>query len=227
MKGGKWQHGVLIVAGGSGSRMGAEIPKQYMELEGKPVIRYTTERFFNFDPEIRMVVVLAPGHLPFWEEVVGCAPELRRVEVETGGPTRYDSVKNGLTRMEEVEFVGIHDAVRPLVSTATIERCFRSAELYGSGIPVAEMDETVRWISDEGHSEHLDRSRIRRVQTPQVFRYSLIREAYDRRFDTSFTDDASVFESLHGEVHLVEGNSENIKITTPTDLLLASLLIRP
>jgi 2-C-methyl-D-erythritol 4-phosphate cytidylyltransferase len=220
------KQGVVIVAGGTGSRMGTDVPKQYLALDGKPVILHTLERFFTFDPGIRIVVVVAEGHQTFWEERIGAPPGWEDITLKTGGPTRYDSVKSGLSGMHQVDLIGIHDAVRPLVSQQTIERCYQSAARYGSGIPVIEMEETVRWMKEGGHSEHMDRSRLRRVQTPQVFRADLIREAYNRPFASSFTDDASVYESLHGEVHLVAGNPENIKITTSIDLMLASLLIR-
>ncbi|MGW8314021.1 MAG: 2-C-methyl-D-erythritol 4-phosphate cytidylyltransferase [Bacteroidales bacterium] len=216
--------GVVIVAGGTGIRMGEGIPKQYRDVAGKAVILHTLERFLKFDPEISIVVVLAPGHREYWENIAGSF--YKGIALTNGGGTRYDSVKNGLQRMDPgVEIIGIHDAVRPLVSMGTLDRCYTSASLNGSAIPVTEMDETVRILKTGGHSEHLDRSLLRRVQTPQVFRGELIRKAYQLPFHPSFTDDASVYESLYGEVHLVEGNPENIKITTPADLKLAGLLL--
>lgn len=218
------RQGVIIVAGGAGRRMGSGIPKQYREMAGKAVILYTLERFRIFDPAISIIVVLASGHRNYWEKAVGSA--VGGVTIAPGGSTRYDSVKNGLLRMDTgVELIGIHDAVRPLVSQGTLERCYVSAAGKGSGIPVIEMDDTVRIQKAEGHSEHLDRSLLRRVQTPQVFRAELIRKAYQQPFQPAFTDDASVYESLYGEVSLVKGNPENIKITTPADLMLAGLLI--
>ena len=216
--------GVVIVAGGTGIRMGEGIPKQYRDVAGKAVILHTLERFLEFDPGISIVVVLAPGHSAYWEKI---AMSLSKgITLASGGRTRYDSVKNGLHQMDPgVDIIGIHDAVRPLVSMETLKRCYASASETGSAIPVTEMDETVRILKTGGHSEHLDRSLLRRVQTPQVFRGELIRKAYLLPFHASFTDDASVYESHYGEVHLVEGNPENIKITTPADLLLAGLLL--
>jgi len=218
--------GVIIVAGGSGHRMGGHIPKQYLDLEGKPVIVRTLDRFLDFDPQIKIVLVLAPGHKEFWNTISNSYNYGSRIDVTQGGESRYRSVKNGLKLMGDGLLLGIHDAVRPLVSQHTLKQCYGIAAKNGSCIPVTDMDETVRMVGDQGHSEHLDRSILRRVQTPQVFKSELIRKAYDQPYKPSFTDDASVFESIYGEVSMVEGNRENIKITTPIDLQLAALLIR-
>ena len=218
------RRGVVIVAGGSGRRMGGPLPKQFMELNGKPVILHTLERFLEYDPGMAVVVVLAPGHRIHWEKIA--AEGFPGIALAPGGETRYDSVKNGIRLMEPgIGLIGIHDAVRPLVSVPTLDRCYTSAERTGSGIPVIEVDETIRIMKDGGHSEHMDRSLLRRVQTPQVFMGEQIREAYRLPYHPAFTDDASVYESMYGEVSLVAGNPENIKITTPADLMLASLLM--
>ncbi len=206
--------------------MGAEVPKQFMKLDGKPVILHTIEKFFRFDPSIRMVLVLASDHLRFWEAIASAQLYGSGILLAPGGETRYESVRNGLRFIEDGIVVGIHDAVRPLVSLGTLERCYNSAAQNGSGIPVTEMDETVRMTGDNNQSEHLDRSLLKRVQTPQVFQSKMIKDAYQNADHKEYTDDASVFESLFKDVFLVEGNRENIKITTPTDLQLASLLIR-
>lgn len=216
---------VIIVAAGSGSRMGGELPKQYLPLQGKPVIVHTLERFRTFDPEMKLVVVLARAHKELWEEVASGYDICRGLTLTEGGPTRYDSVKNGLKHIGKEGLVGIHDAVRPLVSLATLSAAYESAQREGSGIPVIEMEESVRMLNETGASTHMDRTRLKKVQTPQVFRSDRILEAYKQDYNTVFTDDASVYESLFGSVTLVEGNRENIKITTPADLQLASLLI--
>lgn len=218
--------GVVIVAGGSGRRMGSEIPKQYMKLHGKPVILHTLEKFFHFDPDIKVVLVMAAGHLKFWNGIPLSHEYHSRIEIAPGGRSRYDSVKSGLSFIEDGLVVGIHDAVRPLVSRETLERCYSTATERGSAIPVIEMDESVRMVGDHGSSVHMERSKLRRVQTPQVFKSALIKEAYGQTCDPAFTDDASVYESLFEKVVLVEGNRENIKITTPTDLQLAATVIR-
>jgi 2-C-methyl-D-erythritol 4-phosphate cytidylyltransferase len=218
--------GVIIVAGGSGHRMGGHIPKQYLDLAGKPVIVRTLDRFFDFDPQMKIVLVLAKGHMEFWNTISKNYNYGSRIDVAQGGESRYRSVKNGLQLMGDGLMLGIHDAVRPLVSHHTLKQCYEIAAEKGSCIPVTDMDETVRMVREQGHSEHLDRSILRRVQTPQVFKSELIRKAYDQPCKPAFTDDASVFESIYGEVSMVEGNRENIKITTPIDLQLAALLIR-
>ncbi|MCP4310100.1 MAG: 2-C-methyl-D-erythritol 4-phosphate cytidylyltransferase [Bacteroidetes bacterium] len=215
---------VVVVAGGSGRRMGGPVPKQYLNLQGKPVIIHTLERFYQFDPHIRIVLVMAENHKSFWDKIAFSSEASRAAEVLSGGETRYDSVKNGLQVIPDGCIVGIHDAVRPLVSLEAIGRCYRAAAETGSGIPVLEMDESVRIINGAG-SENMERARLRRVQTPQTFRSELIREAYGRVFDSGFTDDASVFESIHGPLTLVPGNPENIKITSAIDLDLASLIL--
>lgn len=219
------KNAAIIVAAGSGSRMGGELPKQYLKLLGKPLIIHTLEKFHKFDPDMKIVVVLAPTHRELWDEIARSFEIPGDVTIAYGGDTRYDSVKNGLTHVGEEIITGIHDAVRPFVSHGTLERCYESAAREGSGIPVIEMDESVRMTDLKGGSTHMDRSRLRRVQTPQVFRSSRIKQAYQQPFNSAFTDDASVYEALFGRVSLVEGNRENIKITTPTDMKLAMLLI--
>jgi 2-C-methyl-D-erythritol 4-phosphate cytidylyltransferase len=216
---------VILVAGGSGARIGGAVPKQYLELKGKALIIHTLDRFLEYDPGIRVVLVMAEGHGTYWDQIARSHAQTRDVILALGGESRFASVKNGLDHIGKGWLVGIHDAVRPLVSLETISRCYGAAEESGSAIPVLEMDESVRMVGPGGRSENLDRSRLKRVQTPQVFRSELIKQAYEQCTDPSFTDDASVFESLHGEPRLVEGNPENIKITYPADLKLASLIL--
>ena len=215
---------MVVVAGGTGQRMGALVPKQYLDLQGKAVIIHTLERFYHYDPRIKIVVVLAKGHRRYWDKISSSSEAAMGSEVVTGGKNRYDSVRNGLQSIPDGCIVGIHDAVRPLVSLETIERCYKAAHESGSGIPVLEMDDSVRMITATG-SENLERTRLRRVQTPQVFRSELIKSAYALDITPSVTDDASVYEYSQGELTLVEGNPENIKITKATDLALASLII--
>lgn len=215
---------LIVVAGGSGRRMGGAVPKQYLELKGKALILHTLERFFLFDPGIKTVVVLAGHHQKFWDEIVSSSEAAMASQVVIGGENRYDSVWNGLKQVPDGKIVGIHDAVRPLVSLDTIERSYSAARESGSGIPVIDMDESVR-ILTPGGSENLERSKLRKVQTPQVFRSEEIRAAYENGFPPSVTDDASVYEAFYGKLTLVNGNPENIKITNSADLKLASLII--
>lgn len=216
---------VLIVAAGSGSRMGGKVPKQYLRLLGKPIIVFTLEKFRQFDPDIQMVIVLAHEHRELWEQLSASYEIARGLTTAPGGATRFDSVKNGLDYIDQAGLIGIHDAVRPLVSQGTLKRSYDAAIRQGSGIPVLEMDESVRMLDGQGSSMHLERSRLRRVQTPQVFLTEKIKEAYQQAYNPDFTDDASVYEAKFGPVTLVEGNRENIKITTPPDLQLAKQLI--
>ncbi len=216
----------VIVAGGQGHRMGGEIPKQYQELAGKPIIIHTLEQFYRFDPLLDVVVVVAQEHRNLWDAMANHNIDISRVKLAIGGATRFHSVRNGIQLIKDGVVVGIHDAVRPFVSLETLERCYSTAYKSGSAIPVIDMDESVRMLKENNSSVHMDRSALKRVQTPQVFQSALIREAYNNTDDHLFTDDASVFESHFGKVTLVEGNRENIKITTPTDLQLASLFNR-
>ena len=216
---------VLIVAAGSGSRMGGDMPKQYLPLKGKPVIVHTLEKFRQFDSNMKIVVVVAQAHQELWEQTALTYKVAKGISLAKGGASRFDSVKNGLDLLHEESLIGIHDAVRPLVRMDTLTRCYEAAELKGSGIPVLGMDDSIRMLDSQGSSLPMDRSRLKRVQTPQVFRSEQIKEAYQQAFNPGFTDDASVYETCFGPVTLVEGNPENIKITTPTDLKLAELLM--
>ena len=217
---------VVIVAGGSGIRMGAELPKQYLELAGKPLIVHALEQFLLFDPGMHVVLVLAPSHRDHWKAISDKYELASGLSQAQGGASRYDSVKNGLKLVEDGMVVGIHDAVRPLVSQQTLQRTYSSASNRGSGIPVIALDDSLRMLDEAGGSTRVDRTLLRRVQTPQVFQSTQIKLAYDQFNDPAFTDDASVYESKFGQLKLVEGNRENIKITTPGDLLMAEALIQ-
>ena len=155
--------------------MGGEIPKQYLKLEGKPIIIYTLEQFKRFDPDMDVVLVLAQKHRKLWETMAITHSDISRIKLATGGVTRFHSVRNGIQEIENDVVVGIHDAVRPFVSMETMERCYSTAYKTGSAIPVIDMDESVRMIKSDQSSVHMDRSALKRVQTPQVFRAEMIR----------------------------------------------------
>jgi 2-C-methyl-D-erythritol 4-phosphate cytidylyltransferase len=214
----------LIVAGGSGNRMGTEIPKQFLLLEGKPILMYSIERFWKFDKSINIIVVLPEQYLKYWEDLKKEFSFSVKHTIVKGGITRYQSVKNGLLNIEDDSLVAIHDGVRPLVSTHTIQRCFEGAEKYGNAIPVINPADSVRMITEQGNMP-LNRLFVRFIQTPQVFRTNLIRKAYFQDFHPDFTDDAILLEKTGEVIHLVEGNRENIKITNPEDLLVAGALL--
>lgn len=211
---------VVIVAGGSGTRMKSAVPKQFLELAGKPVVMHTILRFVAFDPSILIVLVLPEEHRTTWMEL--CSKNSFGVKhtLVNGGETRFQSVKNGLNTIIGEGLVAVHDGVRPLVSIDTIQRCFAKAEKDGNAIPCIPIYETVRQMVGE-NSRWFDRSELRLVQTPQVFDVQLLKKAYHQPCQAHFTDDASVLESIGEAIHLVEGNRENIKITEPLDLVFA------
>ncbi|GET30367.1 2-C-methyl-D-erythritol 4-phosphate cytidylyltransferase [Prolixibacter sp. SD074] len=215
---------VIVVAGGSGSRMKSDRPKQFLELLGKPVLMYTLEAFNRFDSTMDLIVVLPADQIPFWEQLCLNHNFVIRHQVVAGGDTRFHSVKNGLSALSACDLVAIHDGVRPLVSQTTIENCFLIAKKQGTAIPVLPVIESLR----EGNMEEsapVDRSRYYSVQTPQIFRTSTLLKAYEQDFNSLFTDDASVVESAGFRVKLVEGNRENIKITHPVDLRIAEFFL--
>lgn len=214
----------VIVAGGSGKRMASDIPKQFLELGGKPVLMHTIERFSGFSSTIRIIAVLPGDQLAMWQSLVAEYSFTIPHMTVRGGPTRFSSVKNGLELADGDGLVAIHDGVRPLVSTATIRRCFEAAEKYGNAVPVVSNTGSLRLMTGNG-SMAVSRQHIMVVQTPQVFRTGLIRNAYRQDYCEEFTDDATVLEKTGVPVHLVDGNRENIKITNPEDMLVAAALL--
>jgi 2-C-methyl-D-erythritol 4-phosphate cytidylyltransferase len=214
----------LIVAGGSGKRMGADTPKQFLELAGKPVLMHTIERFRQFNESIEIITVLPENQLRFWAELQKrYSFEIPHTLVK-GGAHRFDSVRRGLAFVNIPGLVAIHDGVRPLVRIDTIKRCFEAAEKKGNAIPVVSPSDSLRLITDHSN-EPLNRLKVKQVQTPQVFDAALIKKAYRQQYDTSFTDDATVVERTGEKIHIVEGNRENIKITNPEDLFIAQTLL--
>jgi len=218
---------VIIVAGGRGLRMGSDIPKQFMVVARKPILMHTIENFMHWDPTIRMVLVLPENHIPYWESLCHQYDFKTEHHLAVGGETRYHSVKSGLKHIGDAQLIGIHDGVRPFVSRQTIEGCFRAAEEEGAAIPVLQVVESIRKIEENNPSRSisLPRTQYRTVQTPQVFQSIIIQKAYELPYSSRFTDDASVVEAAGYPVTLVEGNRENIKITTPMDLEIARLLL--
>jgi len=214
----------LIVAGGSGKRMGSGIPKQYLELAGKPVLMHTLERFKAFDESIEIITVLPENQIRFWSDLQRKYSFNIPHTLVKGGRSRFFSVRNGLEFVEEPAIVAIHDGVRPFVSMDTIRRCFETAEKLGNAIPVITPIDTLRMVS-ETSSYPINRMNVKQVQTPQVFDAGLIRKAYGQEYLPEFTDDATVLEKTGVKINLVEGNRENIKITNPEDLLISNALL--
>lgn len=213
----------IIVAAGTGKRMGTDIPKQFLEIAGKPVLMHTIERFRLFDKSVKIIAVLPADQLSYWEELKAEYSFDIPHTIVKGGNSRFLSVKNGLMYVEIPGLVAIHDGVRPFVRIGTIKRCFEAAEKHGNAIPVIPSADSLRVITDKG-SIPVDRHNIRQVQTPQVFDAELIKKAFLQEYDPSFTDDATVLEKTGEVIHLVEGNVENIKITKPEDLLVSEAL---
>ncbi|WP_294629210.1 2-C-methyl-D-erythritol 4-phosphate cytidylyltransferase [uncultured Bacteroides sp.] len=215
---------VIVVAGGKGLRMGSELPKQFLPVGDRPVLMHTLEVFRKYDASIRIILVLPKAQQDFWKEL--CAEHRFDVEhtIADGGETRFHSVKNGLVLVQDAGLVGVHDGVRPFVSVEVIQRCYNLAERQKAVIPVIDVVETLRHLTNDG-SETVSRNDYKLVQTPQVFDVALLKQAYAQEFTPFFTDDASVVEAMGVPVYLAEGNRENIKITTPFDLKVGSALL--
>ena len=214
---------IIIVAGGKGLRMGGDIPKQFLPVCGKPVLMRTMEAFHTYDAAIHVILVLPVSQQAYWKELCQEYQFSLSHDIANGGDTRFHSVMNGLAMVEGNGLVGVHDGVRPFVSQEVIARCYEEAEACKAVIPVIDVVETVRHLTEEG-SETVPRDRYKLVQTPQVFEVELLRRAYQQTYTDLFTDDASVVEALGEKVYLVKGNRENIKLTTPFDLKLAEML---
>ena len=214
----------LIVAGGSGSRMKNTIPKQFIEINGRPILMHTIEAFYNFDPNFEFILVLPKDQLTLWNQL--CEKYQFNIEckIAFGGETRFQSVQNGLNLISGDGIVFIHDGVRPLVSAKTLQNCLESALAKGNALPVVPVSESVRMV--EGSKNFaVDRSQYFLVQTPQTFHTELIKKAYEQATSNSFTDDATVLESMGETIQLVEGNRENVKITYPEDLVYAGVFL--
>ena len=219
------KHAVVIVAGGKGLRVGADIPKQFLPLAGKPMLMHTIERFYEFDNTIEIVVVLHPDYFALWNDLCKEYSFAINCELIVGGDTRFDSVKRGLAAVSSNTIVGIHDAARPFVTKELIAHCYMKAEQEQCGvIPVVEEKNSLREVVGGKH-QPLDRARVKIVQTPQVFPAHLIKEAYKVEFKSQFTDDATVAESNNITVKLTEGDDANIKVTTMSDINFASYLL--
>lgn len=210
----------IIVAGGKGLRMGGDVPKQFLPINGKPILMHTIEAFRKALDGIEIILVLPADQHEYWQKLCQdynfCSPEL----IAKGGETRFHSVKNGLALLPDDEdaVVGIHDGVRPFVSKETIQRCYATAAGGRAVVPVVPVVETIRQILPDGKSITRPRDEYRLVQTPQTFPLVMLKKAYEQPYSETFTDDASVVEAMGEEILMVEGNRENIKITTPSDL---------
>jgi len=215
----------LIVAGGKGTRIRSNLPKQFLDLNGKPVLLHTLEAFYRYSRNITVVLVLPEDDLNTWKTICIQHQFTRPVIIQKGGDTRFQSVKNGLAKIEGDGLVAIHDGVRPLVSEDIIGASFRLAAVHQSAVAAVRLKESIR-MTDQNNTKAMDRSRYRLIQTPQTFVVSLIRKAYEMKEDPGLTDDASVAEQSGHVISLFEGSYENIKITTAEDMVMAEALMR-
>lgn len=215
---------IIIVAGGSGSRMGAAQPKQFLPLNGKAILQHSIECFHRVDPTFKYIVVLPEQHADYWANHCRIKNYPVKHEIVFGGPERFYSVRNAVEQLKGKGIAAIHDAVRPLVSKDTIKRVLDMAAKQGNAVPVIEVEESLRKINSVS-SEHVNRRDYRIVQTPQAFDIELLKHAYRQAFHPTFTDDASVVEASGVKINLVEGNRENIKITHPKDIKLAEFYL--
>jgi len=213
----------IIVAGGSGSRMNAEIPKQFITFNSKPILMHTINAFYQID-SIEIIVVLPENNIDKWNDLCKGYNFTVPHKVAIGGNERFHSVQKGLKLCSNDGLVAIHDGVRPFVSKTIIENAFKLAEKVKAAIPVVEIHETLRQINANG-SKTVERSNYRLAQTPQAFDLELLKKAYEQEYTESFTDDASVIEALGVKVQLFEGDRRNIKITTPSDIILANAFV--
>ncbi|MDD2960818.1 MAG: 2-C-methyl-D-erythritol 4-phosphate cytidylyltransferase [Muribaculaceae bacterium] len=218
---------VIIVAGGSGMRFGAEMPKQFLELHGKPILMRTIEAFFNYDNNISIILVLPKSHVEYWQNL--CLQHSFSIpyDIAFSGATRFDSVKNGLSKVNNQDcLIAIHDGVRPMIDNELIDDGYNCAGKNGTAIPVIPIVDSVRERVTDKITKSLWRDNLMRVQTPQVFSYDIITKAYNLDYKDSFTDDASVVESLGINITTYKGEEKNIKITYPIDLVIADYYLR-
>jgi len=217
---------VIIVAGGIGSRMKSDRPKQFIEIGGIPVIIKTIHCFLEYNPKIRIIISVHENYKIYLEELLEKSGlNKSQIQITFGGDTRFASVKNGLDLIQnENAIVGIHDAARPFVSLQTIKNCYATAASLGNAIPCISVNESMRKES-KGINNFVNRNEYKIIQTPQCFLSSQIKKAFEQNYNSSFTDDATVLESIGEKINLVEGNEENIKITSPYDLIIANALL--
>jgi 2-C-methyl-D-erythritol 4-phosphate cytidylyltransferase len=216
---------VIIVAGGSGSRMGASIPKQFLLLKGRPILMHTIEAFYHSKTNPQIITVLPDEYHAYWEEL--CVEQEFNIPhlLVKGGQTRFHSVKNGLDTIDDDNaLVAVHDAVRPLTKTSIIDQSYTHAAEHGNAVAAVKSRDTVRQLR-EGASTHLLRDEIYLVQTPQTFVAAQLKTAYQQPYTDKFTDDASVAEAAGFTINLIEGSHQNIKITFPEDIALAEVLL--
>ncbi len=214
----------VIVAGGSGTRMNSELPKQFLLLNGKPVLYYTIHTFLKSYDDLQIILVLPEDYIGAGQEIIDAFFDYERIQITAGGRTRFHSVQNGLAVITEECIVFVHDGVRCLFTTALVKRCYEAAVELGSAIPVVDCKDSVRVIIGE-NNEAIDRVRVKLIQTPQTFHSKILLPAFKIDYKDKFTDEATVVEAFGLKVNLIEGEENNIKITRPVDLIVAEQLL--
>lgn len=214
----------VIVAGGSGQRMGADIPKQFLLLKGKPLLQYTIQSFLLSYDDMNIILVLPAAHIEKGQEIIKKMNAEEKVQITGGGETRFQSVKNGLAYITHPSVVFVHDGVRCMVSRQLIQNCYEQAVEKGSAVPAVAATDSIR--IDEGTAHHtIDRNKVRIIQTPQTFRSELLAEAFKQEYNEAFTDEAAVAEAAGKKVFLIEGEYNNFKVTRPIDVCIAEKLL--
>jgi 2-C-methyl-D-erythritol 4-phosphate cytidylyltransferase len=214
----------IIVAGGKGTRIKSALPKQFLELNGLPILMHTIHAFSRYSKNVTIILVLPEDDFETWQSLCAKHSFTAKLTLQKGGDTRFQSVKNGLDKIEGNGLVAIHDGVRPLVSEDIIGASFRLAAVHKTAVAAVRLKESIR-MTDQDNTKAVDRSKFRLIQTPQTFDLALIKKAYQMKDDPSLTDDASVAERAGNTISLFEGSYENIKITTPEDLIVAKALL--
>jgi len=216
---------LIIVAGGTGSRIKNELPKQFIEINGTPIIVHTLRKFLQYNASIHIYIAVHKDYEAHLKLVLHKFLPNQKVEITVGGETRFHSVKNALALVPNTGIVAIHDAARPMVSKDTISRCFKAAQVHGNATPCVPVNDSLRQVKGK-YNKSVLRNDYKIIQTPQCFKVELIKKSFEQNYSESFTDDASVFEKAGNTITLTEGNVENIKITYPIDLILAQHLLK-
>jgi 2-C-methyl-D-erythritol 4-phosphate cytidylyltransferase len=214
----------LIVAGGNGTRMKNDIPKQFLFLKNKPVLYYSVKAFLDTYDDIEIILVLPEEHIGKGQEIIDAYFDASKIKITAGGRTRFHSVKNGLSLVKDEAIIFVHDGVRCLLPKNLIQRCYDAALELGNAIPSVGCSDSVRMLTNNGN-KIIDRKKIKLVQTPQTFHSKILLPAYGIDYKDQFTDEATVVEAFGLKINLIEGESDNIKITTPQDLILADLIL--
>jgi len=214
----------VIVAGGSGTRMNNKLPKQFLLLKGKPVLYYTINTFLQSYTDLEIILVLPDEYIAAGQEIIDAFFDYKRIQITAGGRTRFHSVQNGLSLIDDECMVFVHDGVRCLLTTDLVHRCYEAAIDLGSAIPVVDCKDSVRIIKGD-ENEAINRTKIKLVQTPQTFHSKILLPAFKIDYKDKFTDEASVVEAFGLKVNLVEGEDNNIKITKPVDIIMAEEIL--